>query len=171
MTTSADRLSELRVVLDRLTGLYAELTALARDKVAHMARADVAALRAEVAREEGLVRKAQEQDGLRRQLLELIGKGFGVAGPVARRMTATQLLRRVDEGRRAEIERSVQGIRRAAAELSEANRVAGLVSAQVLSHMREVFAAISRVDDAPAVYTPHGRAAQGGARRIFETTG
>jgi hypothetical protein len=171
MSGASDRISELCIVLDRLSGLYDELAGMAREKVMHMGRADLAALREDVSREEGLVRKAQEQDGLRRQLLELIGKGLGIAPQIARRMTSSQLLLRMEPGRRPEVERVVRKLRKAASALSEANRVTGLVSAQVLTHLREVFAAISRPDDGPVVYTPTGRTTPGGARRIFETTG
>ena len=171
MTAPGDLLSELGVLLERLTRLYQELAGVARDMVTHMGWADMDALHADVAREEALIRQAQEQDGLRRQLLELIGNGYGVAPMVARRMTSSQLLRRVDPGRRPELEQIIRRLRRAAAELSEANRLTGLASSQVLTHMRELFAAMSRAEDAPAVYTRSGRTALSGTRRIFETTG
>jgi hypothetical protein len=171
MTSSSDRISELAVLLDRIAGTYRELSALAREKVTQMGAADILALRANADREKELVRKAQEQDGLRRQLMEIIGRGWGMGAQSARRMTASQLLQRVEASQRGEIERAVKNLRQSSGELSEAHRTAGLVASAVLTHLREVFAAISRLDDAPNVYAPNGRVSPGGARRIFEATG
>src|SRR5512145_2113062 len=122
MSATPGRLSELATVLERMAGLYGELTVLANDKVAHMGKGDLAALRTDVAREEALVRKSQEQDGLRRQLLEIIGRGYGIAAQAARRMTASQLLQRLEPAKRWELELAVGRLRTAARELAEANR-------------------------------------------------
>lgn len=170
MIPGRDRISELVIVLERLTGYYHQLTALAREKLTAMGRNDLDALRVITESEEALIRSVQEQDGLRRQILELVGRAFGIAPQLARRMTASQWLQRLEPNRRAEFESAVKLMRTAGAELSEANRVAGLVAAQVLTHLREVFTAISGASDRSEVYAPSGRMPTPGARVIFEAT-
>lgn len=166
-----DRLGELIVVLDRLAGLYRDLAAIARRKLGHMARADSEALNMGVALEEELTRTARAQEGLRGQLMELVGRGYGMAPQSARGMSATQLLERAPATCRLDLERSVRRLREAALELMEANRVARLVAQEVLTHLRHVFAAIGAGSESAEVYSPHGRVPEGGSRRIFETLG
>lgn len=171
MNSTSDRLSELMLVFNGLAEHYRELAALAQRKVTLIGKADLASLSAVVTREEAVIPMLQRLEGLRRQLLEWIGRSYGMSPQASRRMSASQLLQRVEPSRRAELERVVQELRRAASDLSEANRIAGLVSAQVLTHLREIFTAISRLDEPHAVYAPSGRRLASASRTLFETTG
>ena len=102
--TTNERMGELLVVLDRLAELHRELLSLIRDKIEHMRSADTDRLRAATVREESLLQIIGEQEGLRRQLMDAIGRGYGInseVGPATGGTDRSPVARRAAERRRA----------------------------------------------------------------------
>ena len=165
------RLNELLVVLDRLTELHRELLGLTRDKIEHMRSGNTAQLQANTARQESLLKTLHEQDGLRRQLMEAIGRGHGINPQVARRMPARQLAERIEGRLRSGLLDAAERLRGVVREVSEVNRVAVLIAQQVLHHLRCVFEVVAAPDGRPDTYSPHGTVVPSGTRRLFEMTG
>ncbi len=169
--TANQRLPGLLVVLDRLTELQRELLSLIREKIQQMRSGNTEGLRACTVREESLVKTIQEQEGLRRQLMEAIGRGYGINPQVARRMPTRQLAERIQGNLRAKFLGAVGRLRGVAGEVVELNRVAALIAQQVLHHLRCVFEAVSASGGRPDTYSPHGRALPSRNRQLFELTG
>lgn len=165
------RLSDLIVVLDRLSELHRELLDLTRDKIEHMRSANTEELRICAVREEELVKNINEQEGLRRQLMDVIGRGYGLDPRVARRMPIRQLAERIEDRLRTKLLRAAEQLRRVVSEALEVNRVAAMIAQQVLNHLRCVFEAVAAPDEPPNTYSSRGKAVPGGTRRLFEMTG
>ena len=171
-TESADqRLSELLVVLDRLTELHRDLLGAVRDKIEHMRSGDTAQLQADAVRHESLLKTIHEQEGLRRQLMDAVGRGYGISPQVARRMPARQLAERIEGRLRSGLLEAAERLRGVVREASEVNRVAVLIAQQVLHHLRCVFEAVAAPEGRPDIYSPHGTVVPSGTRRLFEMTG
>ena len=165
------RLSDLFVVMDRLTDLHRELLDSTRDKIEHMRNSDTDALRAGTEREGALVQAIGEQEGLRRQLMDAIGRGYGMNPEMARRMPARQLASRIDGPERDQLLETADRLRDVVQEVAELNRIAALIGQEVLRHVRSVFESVSTPDDPPETYSPSGWVKPSGTQRLFEMTG
>ena len=71
-------------LLDELTATHTELLEAVREKLAAMKRADLHTMREMTIKEQTLARTIQEQEGLRRQLADIIGKKIGLTSGEAR---------------------------------------------------------------------------------------
>ena len=169
--TTGKRLSELLVVLDRLIELHSELRSLIRDKIEHMRAGNAEQLQADTVREESLVKTIDEQEGLRRQLMDAIGRGYGLDPQGVRRMPVRELAERVDETWRSRLLDSAGRLRAVVREVSDLNRIGTLIAQQVLGHLSCAFEAMSAPEEHPGTYSPHGQVVPGQARRLFEMTG
>ena len=169
--TTDKRPSELLLAMERLTELHTRLLSLIHEKIEHMRAGSAERLQACTAGEESLLETIGEQEGLRRQLADDLGRGLGIDPQVARRMPARQLADDPDDRRRAEFANAVERLRGVVGKVADANRVATLIAQQVLGHLRCVFEAVATPDEQPAIYSPHGRMVTSGTRRLFEMTG
>ena len=107
---------------------YLALAETVQAKITAMRRADRDGMRRQAEREQELVAQLSGREGLRRQLMDAIGKELGMSSTAARLMTATQLAARLPERSRAALQERVCGLREAAA------RVAKVTAAELRDH-------------------------------------
>jgi len=165
------RLNDLLLVLDRLTVLHRELLTLIQNKIERMRTGNIDEVGAVAQHEECLIKTIAEQEGLRKQLMDAIGRGYGISPPVARNMSARQLAERLEGSLRTRLLEAAEQLKNAAREVADVNRVATLIAQQVLGHLRCVFEAVAAPDQPPDTYSPRGAMVPGSARRLFEMTG
>jgi hypothetical protein len=164
-----DRIHELLVLLDGLTRLHGELRSAVTDKIARMRAASIAGMHECVRREESLVLRVSEQEGLRKQLMDAIGRGFGAGAQKGRTWTAAQLADRLLEPQRGELLAAARRLRESVAEVARVNRMAGMIAQEVLKHYRHVFASMQAGGAAqPAGYSRRGDVVSGSRRTLFD---
>lgn len=165
------RLDDLLVVMEHIEGLYHGLRDVLADKLGHMRRSDVAGMAACVERENELVGGIIEQEGLRKQVMEQVGRGYGMSSKTARTMPARRLAERVTEPHRSRLTQVADRLKGAVAEVKRVNSLITRVSAEVLTHLGSVFAAVSGTDAPAGGYTSAGRTVDHRPRELFETIG
>lgn len=165
------RVESLLVLLERLEGLHLELRIVLDDKLESMRKSDMAALQDCVERESALIGRINEQEGLRKQLMERIGRGFGIASQAARMLPARRLANRLAEPQRGKIEAMTDRLKTAVTEVSKTNAMIGRVSSQVLKHLGEMFAQARGAEAAPGVYSKSGRTVAARPVELFEAVG
>ncbi len=166
---SRDRVDELLFLLDGLTRSHEELLAVVRDKVAQMRQASIEGLQQCLRSEEALVARIAEQEGLRKQLMDSIGRTYGTAAHRARAWTRTELAERLVEPQRSQFLEATRRLRGLVADLARANRLAGVVAQQVLKHFRHVFSAMSgSLSGQPTGYSASGNPLAGRNQTLFE---
>ena len=168
MTADRPRLDPLRwpdliQVLRTLRSLHEQLLAAVRDKLDALRRADLPALGEATRTEQDLVRRIHEREGLRRQLMDLIGEQLQLPGRKGRQLTAGELAERLPAAQADTLRHEAAQLRAVMDQVVKANRTAGTVSRRVLEHFEAVFAAVTQ----PAA--PATGYAAGGARDV--TTG
>ena len=171
LTIEPRRLSDLIRLLGQLEQLHSELTVLVQAKIEAMKRADMKTLQEHSEREQQLVKRIQEREGLRRQLMDVIGEQLGFPPRSARLMTVSQLASRVPEDQGKAILESADGLRAAVSNVARVNRIAGIVATELMGHLRQVFAAVAPRDEKGAAYTGDGAMVARKEKRIFETIG
>lgn len=167
---SEQRVAQLVTVLGELKRLHDELAIVVQRKLDAMRAANADAIRSTCSREEFLAQKIREQDGLRRQLLELVGTQMGLAGEVARAMTVTELADRVGEPARSRLLVLAAALRERVRATADTNRVVGLVSHEMLKHFRQVYGVMAEANRAPGLYSRRGRN-ENPAITVFEAVG
>jgi hypothetical protein len=165
------RLKDLVTVLGQLEQLHKELAALVRAKVDAMRRADVPALREHTESEQSLVNRIQQREGMRRQLMDVIGGGLGLPARSGRKLTVSQLVARVPDKQREDILAAAERLRAAVCGVAQANHLAGTIAGGLVDHLRRVFAAVKPKGERGTAYTGDGVAVAHGGDRIFEVVG
>ena len=165
------RLQDLVTVLGQLERLHEELAGLVRAKVDAMRRADMPALREHTELEQALVNRIQQREGLRRQLMDVIGEGLGLPARSARRLTVSQLVSRVPDRQREEILGAAEKLRAAVSRVARANHLAGAIACALVEHLRRVFAAVRPKCECGTAYTDEGAAVAQVGDRILEAIG
>ena len=168
---ATQRVAELLRVLHRMTALHQELEGLIREKIQRMRDGQTELVQACTQREELLLKTLTDQEGLRRQLMDAIGRGFGINPQSARRMPLRQLAERLEGHLRTKLLAALDGLRRAAGDVARVNQVAMVIAQQILHHLRCIFASVSGPQENPALYSPQGRVVAGGGRGLFELMG
>lgn len=165
------RIRDLITLLTRLSDLYDELFALVDEKIAAMRRADLDAMRACGDKEQLLARTLHERQGLRIQLMEALGKELGLPPAVARAITVSQLATHIPAPQRKVLTDAADRLRATIAKVAQANRVAGVISRELVNHLRWVFAAVRPQDDRPVDYGDAGVLVSRPATYLFEAVG
>ena len=168
---SRQRVESLLVLLGRLEGLHVELRVVLDDKLESMRKSDMAALHDCMEREKVLTTRINEQEGLRKQLMERIGRGYGIAPQVARKLPARRLADRFDEPQRGKINAVTDRLKNAVMEVSKLNALVGRVSSQVLKYLGEVFAEVRGTEASPGVYSKYGQTVTARPVELFEAVG
>lgn len=170
--SASDNIAALLMLLDRIERRHGELYGVIRDKIDRMRASDVDGMRHCIERESELVNEIAEQEGLRRQLMMLIGQELGVAAHAARAMNLRELARRVAEPRRGELLEMADRLRATVANVAQGNRVAGLIARETLRHFRHVFSAITSADGGRADgYTQGGERHSVSQRQLLDAVG
>ncbi len=170
-TTGSTRLGDLVKLLNQIQTLYEELLALIGKKIQAMKRADLEAMRTSQASEQELTRRLHEREGLRRQLMDAIGLELGLPAPAGRTLKVSQLAARIGEAERVPLSATVDRLRSTIAKVAQANRVAGVISREIVNHLRWVFAAVQPRGETPAGYSGAGVPVCGPRPRLFEAVG
>jgi len=177
MTTPAsvkpgrNRLEDLLIVMERLVGLYEHLRVALNEKLVHMRRSDHAAIQSSVKNEERLVVTINQQEGLRKQVMERVGRTFGLSASAAREMNARELSKRVAEPYRSRIDAVADRLRHIVEEVTTLNGFIARVSAEVLNHLREVFSAMIVTTQPPRGYSRTGHTVDVQPKELFEAVG
>ena len=165
------RLKDLVALFDGLHKLHEQLLTLIRSKVDAMKRADVPAMQSLSEQEQLLARRVEQREGLRRQLMDKIGEQCGLSSRAARALSVSQFAGRLRDPQRTTLQQAAQKLREIIAKVAQANRVAGTISREVLTHLEWVFASVRPASDQPLVYSIDGRPPVEHDARIFETVG
>ncbi len=167
--TQNNRLRDLVTLLGDVDGLHRELLQAVRGKTEAMRRSDVPHIQACTEEERSLVIRIQEREGLRRQLMDVIGKDLGLSGRKARTMSASRLAQRLDEPYRTQITEVAATLKGTMTQLVRDNRVAGLIAREVLGHLRGIFSCIGASVRQPVGYAADGAVVSGTDQKIIET--
>ena len=165
------RVRDLIALLTQLSELHDELFSLVDEKISAMRSADLDAMRVCNDKEHLLARRLHERQGLRVQLTEALGKELGIAPAVARAMTVSQLAMRVPASQCKTLTDAADRLRATIAKVAQANRVAGVISREIVNHLRWVFAAVRPQDDRPVDYGDAGVLVARSSTCLFEAVG
>lgn len=165
------RLRNLIRLLGGLQELHEKLRSLVEAKMDAMKRADVAAM-SEVARDEkATAKRLAECEVSRRRLMEAMGKELGLTPQQGQALTVSQLASRLSESDRSILHDAAEKLREVASRLAQVNRVVGVLSREILNHLKWVFASVKPAGQQPVGYSGTGALVGTDKRRIFETVG
>jgi len=170
-TMESKRVRDLQRLLEQLGDLYGELFALVRLKIEGLRRADVNCLTECAAREGELLSRLRERDSLRNQLMDAVAGEVGLPVRAGRTMTLTQLTTRLCPSQRPGLLQAVDKLRSALLNVTQANRVAGAISRELLNHLKWILAAVKPRNSEPGVYSGEGAIVHGGASSLLELVG
>ncbi|MCP4247621.1 MAG: flagellar protein FlgN [bacterium] len=168
---SRDYSRDLIRVLTELETLHQSLAELIDRKIDRMRSGDVTEINACTAREQELVGRIGEQEGLRRVLTDRIARSFGMSPQKARRMTASQLAERMAQPWASELLAVAERLQRLTTRIENRNRMAGRLSGAILEHMDAVLSAMTAPRPATGAYGRQGVRLSAGPTRLFETVG
>ncbi len=166
-----ERLTGLLTLLDRLERMHRDLLEVIRDKIEKMRSSNLDGMRDCITREATIVQEVAEQEGLRRQIMVSLGQEMGIAPYQARTMNVRELARQVEASRREPLLAAADRLRSTAAQVAEANRVAGLIAREILRHFRHVFAAMTCLESGPGGYTPRGQRQTAAGQKLLDAVG
>lgn len=166
------RVGQVVKVLGELKRLHDELAVVLKGKLEAMRKANTDALRSATTREEFLLQRIREQDGLRQQLMDLVGELVGWPPGEARTATVSRLAGHVAEPLRSQLLALAAALRERVQETAESNRVAAMISGEMLRHFRRVFQTMAQGNPRQAgVYSRTGLADTRAATKVFEAVG
>lgn len=162
------RLDQLVTVLGELRRLYDELAVVVRNKLTAMRKAETDAIRSACSREEFLTQKIAEQDGLRKQILDLIGELLILGDRKGRTLTITELNGYISEPYRSRLVGLAAALRSRLEETAEMNRVAAIVSHEMVKHFHQVYEVMARANESAGLYSRTGQAVTRPAVTVFD---
>ncbi len=173
MTTEkkSNRLGDLIRLLGTLQSLYEQLLTTVQSKIESMRRADLEKMQELEQQERELTERLKERDGLRRQLMGEVARELGLRSGADRALTVSGILSHVQESARAGLVEAAQGLRGAVAKVARANRVAGVISRELLNHLQWVFASVRPAANRASGYAGDGAVVADANDRIFEVVG
>lgn len=170
-TIESRRIKDLLTLLESLRELYRQLLTLVQSKIDAMRRADTPAMQTLSEQEQALAGRIQEREGFRHQLMDAIGEELHMPPRAARALPMSQLASRLCTRQRSALTDAAGRLREVVAKVTQANRVAGAVSREILNHMKWVFSAVRPRDAEPVGYSGDGALVGPADHRIFETVG
>lgn len=165
------RINDLVRWLGHVEAVHEQLLTLVRSKIDAMRAADVGTMRTLAERERLLVQRLQRRHRLREKLMDKLGEDLSMAPGTARAIGLSQLAARLPLAQKSRILDAGEALRRVMAQVAQANRVAGVVSREVVTHLRWVFGAVRPKDDGSSGYGVDGEARCPVDLRIFEAVG
>ena len=162
---------DLLKLLESLQNLFEQLLGLVQSKFEAMRRADVPAMQALSERERELAAHLHEREGFRRQLVGAMSEELALPPETARALAVSQIASRVSKPQQKGLLDAAERLRLTVSKVTQANRVAGAVSREILNHLKWVFASVRPKDAEPAVYAGDGALVARANNRIFETVG
>lgn len=166
-----DLINKMVLIVERIERLQGELKLVLSEKLEAMRSADVAEIGVCVEREKDLIIRINEQEVLRRQLMEQIGSTLGMAKGVSRTMTARLVAEHADESTRSRVLDRIGRLKKTVVDVSQLNRLIARVSEQTLGHLKEAFSVITSAGDDAGLYSAGGTTVQRRPRELFEAIG
>jgi hypothetical protein len=170
-TINETLLRDLLKLFEDIESLQGRLLQVIGEKVEAMKKNDHAAMRESGEREQLLARTIHEREGLRRQLMDAIGKEAGWPARTARAMSMSQFASRVSKPQQAKLIEAGNKLRLVVSKVARANRVAGQIASRVLNHLQWVFASVRANGEKPIGYTGTGGLMDTNTTLVFDTVG
>ncbi len=165
------QMGNLIKLLGGLQELHEKLRSLVEAKIDAMKRADIAAMGDVTRREQAATKRLVECHASRRRLMEAVGRELGLAPRNAQAITVSQLASRLAEPESSILRDAAGKLGEVASRLAQANRVAGVLSREILNHLKWVFASVKPAGRQPVGYSGTGALVGNDKRRIFDTVG
>ncbi|MBN1341935.1 MAG: flagellar protein FlgN [Phycisphaerae bacterium] len=174
MTTNRaleSRSGELVTLMGDLKKLHEELLAVVQQKLAAMKRADTEALNSCLAREQFLADRIRQREGLRQQLVQIIARELGLDAERVRELSLKDLAGHFNEPRRGQLLALAASVRGVLEAIDSANRVAALVTGEMLKHFRQVYSAMAQAGGSSGRYSAGGQLMTDRPMQVFEAVG
>jgi hypothetical protein len=170
--TKPDNLArELVRLLNEMSRLHDELTALMRDKLEAMRRADSNMIESITARESVLAGRLAEREGLRRDLVRNILRGLGTASRKPQTVRMTELAECFAEPTRSQILVATTGLRVRLEEIERISTTTRMITTEMLRHMGAIIEVMTSGGPATGVYSRAGGRETSGRANVFEAVG
>lgn len=169
--TEPQRLKDLIKLLESIKQLQTQLLNLIRDKLSAMRRSDTAEMQKLAEREQELVKHVQEREGLRKQLMDMIGEEIGLSSRSVRMLCITQLCDYIPQASREVLLMAAQSLREVVLKVAQANRVVSVTAREVVQHLAWVFSSVKPKSDRSPDYTGSGAPVVCAQARLFDTVG
>ena len=166
-----NRFNELLKLFGGLETLHDRLLKLIQAKIDAMKQADVVRISELTGQEQEVARRIHEREGFRRQLIDAIGEQLGLPPRAARVLSVSQLAARLPEPQHSKLLSAADGLRTRMTRVAAANRVAGAVAREIVSHLKWIFAAVRPAGDGTDGYSGKGVLLPVAETRVFDTVG
>lgn len=158
-------------LLTQMVQLHGELATLMSGKLDAMKRAESDRVASITAREQMLVERVSEREGLRRQITREIVEGLGLDPAEHEQIRMTELAEHLPEPRRSQLLVASAGLREKLEAIERMRVTTTLVTQEILQHMEEVLSVITAGVVAADVYSRSGHRQQPGSANVFEAVG
>lgn len=165
------RIEDLIELLNRLSTLHEDLLGAIRRKIDAMKRADIDDMRTFGEKEQSIVVKISEREGLRRQLMDLIGRDLKLPAGSARTVSFKQLVARIPKAWHAALNEAGDRLRSCMTRVAAANRVAGEIARQIVTHLKWVFGSVRPDEGEPVGYSRTGMVVSNAETLLFDAMG
>ncbi|NOT00813.1 MAG: hypothetical protein HOP29_09315 [Phycisphaerales bacterium] len=162
---------DLAALLDRIAVSYAALHECLEEKLACLRCAELENIDSFLGRERLLAAQLIEQDGMRRRIMEQLGRPYGMSAEKARGMPVRRLAERLGEPHSSRLCAAADRLKE---QIGRTQALAGMVervSRDVLVHVREMFAAVAAPFAGGEGYCPRGATRGSRPRELFEAVG
>lgn len=157
-------------VLQQMQQLHNDLAVTIDSKVKAMRLAEMDILHQVRESEQQLIKRINDAEGARRLLMDRLGEEIGMAPRTGRVMTVSQLTNRIEAEQGEAVRAAAEGLRLAVTEVARSNRLAGIVSRELVNHLQRVWAA-ARPLEKRDVYRHDGRTDYHNDNPLFDTLG
>ena len=165
------RLNDLIRLLEQTRDIYEQLLQTIQTKIDAMRHADLNEMREQTLQEHALAKLLHEREGLRCQIMELIGIELHMSASQARAMTMSDLSKSVSKSDAKRLMEISGTLRDTVTRVAQANRVAGTTTREILNHLKWVMDSVKPKDDQPINYTDDGTIAPSHDTKLFEVVG
>lgn len=169
--TIKKRLNDLIQLLEQTRDLYEQLLQTIHTKIDAMRHADLHEMREQTQKEHALAKQLHEREGLRCQIMELIGIELQLTAPQARAMTMSNLSKAVSKNEAQRLMEISNTLRETVTRVAQANRIAGSTTREILNHLKWVMDSVKPRDDQPVSYSGDGTIVPSHGTKLFETIG
>ena len=164
-------MNDLIRLLEQTRDIYEQLLQTIHTKIDAMRHADMNEMREQTLQEHALAKLLHEREGLRCQIMELIGIELQMSASQSRAMTMSDLSKAVSKSDAKRLMEISDTLRDTVTRVAQANRVAGTTTREILNHLKWVMDSVKPKDDKPISYTGDGTIAQSHDMKLFEVVG
>ena len=158
-------------LLKDLAGMYGELAMHMQNKFDAMKRADSDQIQSITAREMVLAQRANEREGLRRQIARRIVEGLGLDSRQAATMKMTSLAAHFAEPMRSQLLVAAAGLKTTLEEIDRMRSKSAVVTQEMLKHLGEVLSVMRSGGKGMDAYSRSGSRERTGPAYVFEAVG